>query len=85
MKTTLIPRLSKNGFRHNPQDERRLYTYSTPTSSSEDPAHTHIRPAAHWALLTYGGRTRLAQASVAAREDEVRARLHPAHDAEIVT
>ena len=89
MKTTLIPRLSKNGFRHNPQDERRLYTrlynYSTPTSSSEDPAHTHIGPAAHWALLTDGGRARLTQAPVAAREDEVRARLHPAHDAEMIT
>ena len=56
-----------------------------PAHSCENPAHTHIRPAAHWALLTDGGRARLAQAFVAAREDEVRARLHPAHDAEMVT
>ena len=50
-----------------------------------NPAHTQLRPAAHWALLTDGGRARLAQAFVAAREDEVRGRLHPAHDAEMVT
>ena len=46
----------------------------TPTSASHthtlsygNPAHTHLRPAAHWALLTDGGRARLAQAFVAAR------------------
>ena len=42
------PELSKRGFTHNTSDG------FTPTTSSEDPAHTHIRPAAHWALLTDG-------------------------------